>query len=242
MDDKALSIGLLQGLEESVAKDLLRQAKRRSLAAGTVLFSAGQPAQAGHVLVSGVAQLVQSTPQGSRVVVKYVGPGEVFGSPALFDRFYPVDAVAITECEELQWPAPVLRAIVDRYPQVAMNVIRDLETRLREMEDRVRDLSGEPVEHRLVHAVLKLIERFGRPVPEGIEIPFPVSRQDLADLIGSTLPTVSRTLRNWEAQRQIRRYRRRLVIADVEAVARILYKDNPPQPQVRRSHRRGARS
>jgi len=242
MDDRASSIGLLQGLEEGVAKDILRQAKRRSLEAGTALFAAGQPAQAVHVLVSGVAQLVQSTPQGSRVVVKYVGPGEVFGSPALFDRFYPVDAVAVTDCEELQWPAPALRAIVDRYPQVAMNMIRDLETRLREMEDRVRDLSGEPVEHRLVHAVLKLVERFGRPVPEGIEIPFPVSRQDLADLIGSTLPTVSRTLGNWEAQRQIRRYRRRLVIADVEAVVQILYKDNPPQPQVRRSHRRGARS
>lgn len=242
MDDEALSIGLLRGLQEDVAKDLLRQAKRRSLAADTVLFSAGQPAQAVHVLVSGVAQLVQSTPRGSRVVVKYVGPGEVFGSPALFDRFYPVDAVAITDCEELQWPASVLRAIVDRYPQVALNVIRDLETRLREMEDRVRDLSGESVEHRLVSAVLKLVERFGRHVPEGIEIPFPVSRQDLADLIGSTLPTVSRTLRNWEAQRQIRRYRRRLVIADVEAVAGILYKDTPVQPQVRRSHRRGGQS
>lgn len=240
MVDEALSMGLLQGLDEDVARDLLRHAKRRRFAANTVLFQAGQPARVVHVLVSGVAQLVQSTPRGSRVVVKYVGPGEVFGSPALFDKFYPVDAVAITECEQLQWPAPELRAIVDRYPQVALNMIRDLEMRLREMEDRVRDLSGEPVEHRLVHAVLKLVERFGRPVPEGVEIPFPISRQDLADLIGSTLPTVSRTLRNWEAQRQIKRYRLRLVIADVEAVAGILYKDTLPQPQVRRSHRRRA--
>ncbi|KLK92949.1 hypothetical protein AA309_11960 [Microvirga vignae] len=51
-----------------------------------------------------------------------------------------------------------------------------------------------------------------------------MSRQDLADLIGSTLPTVSRTLGAWESQRQIRRYRRRLVIADVEAVASVIYK------------------
>ena len=238
MPDEALSIGLLRGLDEDIARDLLRQAKRRHFAENSVLFQAGQPARTVHVLVSGVAQLVQSTPRGSRVVVKYVGPGEIFGSPALFDRFYPVDAVTVTECEELQWPAPMLRAIVDRHPQVALNMIRDLEMRLREMEDRIRDLSGEPVEHRLVHAVLKLVDRFGRPVPEGVEIPFPISRQDLADLIGSTLPTVSRTLRNWEMQRQIKRYRLRLVIADVEAVTRILYKDSPPQLRVRRSHRR----
>ncbi|PVE20682.1 Crp/Fnr family transcriptional regulator [Microvirga sp. KLBC 81] len=240
MPDEALSIGLFRGLEEGVAKDLLQQAKRRLLAADTLLFAAGEPARAVHVLVSGVAQLVQSTPRGSRVVIKYVGAGEVFGSPALLDRFYPVDAVAITECEELQWPAPMLRAIVDRHPQVALNVIRDLEARLREMEDRVRDLSGESVEHRLARAVLKLVERFGIQVPEGIEIPFPVSRQDLADLIGSTLPTVSRTLRNWETQRQIRRHRRRLVIADIEAVAGILYNDTPCRLQVRRGHRRSA--
>jgi len=240
MVDKALAIGLLQGLDEDIARDLLRQAKRRHFAPDTVLFQAGQPARTVHVLASGVTQLVQSTPRGARVVVKYVGPGEIFGSPSLFDRFYPVDAVTITECDALQWPAPVLRAIVDRYPQVALNMIRDLEMRLREMEDRIRDLSGEPVEHRLVHAILELVDRFGRPVPAGVAIPFPVSRQDLADLIGSTLPTVSRTLRNWEAQRQIKRHRLRLVIADVEAVSGILYKDNLPQTRVRRSHRRGA--
>jgi hypothetical protein len=66
-------------------------------------------------------------------------------------------------------------------------------------------------------------------VPEGIEISFPVGR-DLADLIGGTLPTLSRTLRAWETQRQIRCHRRRLVIADIEAVAR-----------PRRGHRRATR-
>lgn len=241
MDDEALAIGLLEGLDESVAKELLQQAQRQTVGAGTILFAAGQLAETVHVLVSGVAQLVQATPRGSRVVVKYVGAGEVFGSPALLDRFYPADAVTLTECTELRWPASVLRTIVDRYPQVALNVIRDLETRLREMEDRLRDLSSEPVEHRLARAILKLVERFGRQIPEGVEIPFPVSRQDLADLIGSTLPTVSRTLGTWETQRRIRRYRRRLVIADIEAVAALLYKDSQPQPQVRRSHRPGAR-
>jgi CRP-like cAMP-binding protein len=118
---------------------------------------------------------------------------------------------------------------VNRHPQLALNVIRDLETRLREMESRLRDLSTEPVEQRLARAILKLVETFGQRTAEGVEIPFPVSRQDLADLIGSTLHMVSRTLRAWETQRRIRRYRRRLVIADIEAVARVLYREPPAE-------------
>ncbi|MCB8821465.1 Crp/Fnr family transcriptional regulator [Microvirga rosea] len=240
MSDDAITIGLLQGLEPSVAEDLLGQAQRRIVHADELLFTAGHPARAVHVLASGAAKLVQATPSGAQVIVKYVRPGEVFGSPALLDKFYPTNAVAVIECVELQWPSQYVRTFIDRYPQVALNVIGDLEARLREMEGRLRDLSNEPVEHRLARAILKLIDVFGLQTDEGVEIPFPVSRQDLADLIGSTLPTVSRTLRAWETQRQIKRSRRRLVIADVEAVAKVLYQDTASGPKSRRSHRRSA--
>jgi len=241
MSGETASIGLFKGLEPDVAAELLRQAQRRTVRADEVLFAAGQPARTVHVLAAGAAKLVQATPKGARVIVKYVRPGEVFGSPALLDRFYPVDAVAVTDSVELRWPSELVRTFIDRHPRVALNVIQDLEERLREMEGRLRDLSNEPVEQRLARAILKLVETFGQEAPEGIEIPFAVSRQDLADLIGSTLPTVSRTLRTWETQRQIRRLRLRLVIADVEAVARVLYEDGAPETKPRRSHRRTAR-
>ena len=231
MSDDVLSTGLLSGLDEEAAQGMLQEAERRTVPVGGMLFAAGEPARAVHVVTSGVVQLVQATPSGTRLIVKYVRPGEVFGSPALLGRFYPVDAIAVTECVELRWTSETIRSFVEQYPQVALNVIRDLEARLREMEGRLRDLSSEPVEQRLARAILGLVETFGHKTDEGVEIPFPVSRQDLADLIGSTLHMVSRTLRAWEAQRRIGRYRRRLVIADVEAVARILYGAGRPQQE-----------
>lgn len=235
-----LSAGLLNGLGHEAAQLILQQAKRRAVPANNVLFSAGQPALAVHVVTTGIVRLVQTTPSGSRIIIKYVMPGEIFGSPALLGRFYPTDAIAVTDCVELQWTSDTIKALVDQYPQLALNVIRDLEARLREMESRLRDLSSEPVEQRLARAILRLVETCGVRSDEGFEIPFPVSRQDLADMIGSTLHMVSRTLRAWEAQRRIGRYRRRLVIADVEAVARILYEKagagapaHVPEPPVR---------
>ncbi|RDI60745.1 Crp/Fnr family transcriptional regulator [Microvirga subterranea] len=242
MFENALSIGLLRGLDAGAASELLRHARRRIVSPDEVLFAEGEAAQAVHVLASGVARLVQTTPTGARVIVKYVRPGEIFGSPALLAGRYPVHAITVTQGVELQWPSEFIRDLVDRHPLVALNVIHDLETRLREMESRLRDLSSEPVEQRLARTILRLVDTFGETVPEGVEIPFPVSRQDLADLIGSTLPTVSRTLRAWEAQRQIRRYRRRLVIADVGAVASVLSKGPEEEAKPRRSHRRTARA
>jgi CRP-like cAMP-binding protein len=241
MSDDDPTIGLLRGLDPDAASELLEHARRRTVSADDVLFTEGGTAQAVHVLVSGVARLVQTTSAGARVIVKYVRPGEIFGSPALLAGRYPVDAIAVTEGVELQWSSEFIRDLIDRRPLVAINVIRDLETRLREMESKLRDLSSEPVEHRLARTILRLVDAFGEVVPEGVEIPFPISRQDLADLIGSTLPTVSRTLRAWESQRQIRRYRRRLVIADVDAVEAVLNKSSEPEPKPRRSHRRVAR-
>jgi CRP-like cAMP-binding protein len=231
MTGDASLIGLLHGLENEVARDLLQRAEQRTVPGNSLLFAAGQPACPVHVIVSGIARLAQTAPNGSRVIVKYVRPGEIFGSPALLGRFYPTDATAVNECVELRWSSATIKEFVDRQPQVALNVIRDLEARLREMEDRLRDLSSEPVEQRLARAILRLIETFGRRTEKGVEIPFPVSRQDLADLIGSTLHMVSRTMRTWETQRQIGRHRRRLVIADVEAVARVLYRDAPSAPR-----------
>jgi CRP-like cAMP-binding protein len=223
------AIGLLAGLDPEIAASLLEQAQRRILQADEVIFTEGSPAQAVHVLVSGAARLVQTTPDGARVIIKHVIPGEIFGSPALLNGTYPVDAVSVADSVELQWPSQLIRDLVTRHPAIALNVIRDLEARLREMESRVRDLSNEPVEQRLARTILRLVDKFGVQGPDGVEIPFPVSRQDLADLIGCTLHTVSRTLQAWEAQRQIRRRRRRLVVANLNAVAKIL--ETPPSKQ-----------
>jgi hypothetical protein len=66
MSGDATKIGLLQGLEPGAAAELLRQAQLRTVRADKVLFTAGQPARSVHVLASGAAKLVQTTPKGAR--------------------------------------------------------------------------------------------------------------------------------------------------------------------------------
>jgi CRP-like cAMP-binding protein len=85
-----------------------------------------------------------------------------------------------------------------RRPQIAMNAVAVLGTRYQETQIRLRELSTETVERRIAHALLRLARQAGRRTAQGTEICFPLSRQDIAELSGTTLHTVSRTLSAWE--------------------------------------------
>lgn len=244
MDNEALrgpSISLFDGLADHVVQELLRQAQTRRLAAESLLFGEGLSARAVHVLMTGFVKLVQTTPSGEHVITRYIKPGETFGTPALLGDVYPADAIAVTTCIEMQWPSAIIRDLMARYPNVALNALREHETRLREMESRLRDLSSGTVEQRIAHALSRLAHKFGQLVSDGLEIPFPLSRQNLADLAGTTLHTVSRTLGSWEAQGQIRRGRRRVVVTDITGLALLATQGPSSEFRHRRMHRRAGK-
>ena len=75
---------------------------------------------------------------------------------------------------------------------------RTVGTRLQETLTRAVELSTEQVEQRVAHALLRLANQTGRKTDSGIEIDFPISRQDIAEMTGTTLHAVSRMLSKWE--------------------------------------------
>jgi CRP-like cAMP-binding protein len=100
------------------------------------------------------------------------------------------------------------------------------------------DLSNGPVERRIATEVSKLAKKFGQHSANGIEFPFPISRQELADLTGTTLHTVSRTLSAWEKQGYIQRGWRRVIVSDIAALDQLSAKGASHEAPPRRGHRR----
>ena len=93
---------------------------------------------------------------------------------------------------------------------IALSV--NIGARLADANTRVMEMATEPVERRLAHALLRLAAQSGRPVDGGVEIDFPVTRQDLGEMIGATLFTVSRLLSAWESEGLIEGGRARIVV------------------------------
>lgn len=193
-------VPLFAGLDPAACDDVLALAHVRRVAKGDAVFEQGAAASAFFVLIAGHVKAVQSAATGQQVVIHVIGPGEFFGCVALMgETHYPATALAARESLALSWDVATLRRLVERHPAIATNALAGMGERMRDMRARFREISTERVERRIAHALLRLAHHSGKKIDRGVEIDFPVTRQDVAEMTGATLHTVSRTLAKWEA-------------------------------------------
>ncbi len=194
----------------------------RRLPKDTRIFNQGDADVRAHALIEGGVRISQLGSDGAQVVVRFIGPGEMFGTVALFTNGrYPADAVTLVDSLEVSWSRADLFALMVRYPQIAINIIRIIGNRLQEVQDRVRELSTQRAERRVAHALLRLARQAGRSTTDGTAIEFPLRRKDLADISGTTLHTASRILTAWEKAGLLASRNQRLTIRKPAEILRI---------------------
>lgn len=205
------------GLERAIG--LARREKRDK---GEILFHQGEPAEAFHLILAGRLRVGQITPEGQQVIIRYLGPRDIAGCVAVCGGVpYPATATAVEDSWFLTWTRPRLAELAETYPAIAVNAMRIMSGRTIELQQRLRELQTERVERRIARALGRLVVQAGRRTKEGIEIDFPISRQDLAEMTGTTLHTVSRTLSAWENAGIVLGGRQRVVITDPHALVAI---------------------
>ena len=202
-------------LSEIEITEVLQSAVPRRYPAGSVVFEQGAAALHFSVLLNGRLRVTQVTPTGEQVVVRIVNPGDIFGiARALRLHTYPGTATVVVESLALSWPMEQWEPLVERYPSFAASAIRVIGERLLEAQSRIREISTEVVERRVGHTVLRLVQQSGVREAEGIRIDFPISKQDLAEMAGTTLHTVSRILTAWEHAGLVDTGRQKLMVKD----------------------------
>ena len=209
------NLPLFAGLEPAALDAILSEARTARYAKNAAVFEQGEDAHSFFVLLHGHVRASKMTPAGEQVVVRYVGPGETFGvAKAIGLTRYPATATAVDDSVVLVWPSPAWPRLVARHPALAANALQTVGGRLQETHTRVIEMSTQHVERRVAHALLRLAKQAGRKVEHGVEIDFPISRQDIAEMTGTTLHTVSRTLSAWEQRGLIESGRQRIVLRD----------------------------
>src|SRR5208337_2940122 len=117
-------------------------ARRRRVPRGTRIFNQGDEAVRAHAVIEGGVRISQTGADGGQVVLRFIGPGEIFGTVTLFtDGCYPADATALADTLEASWSEPELLDLMTRYPQIAINAVRIIGQRLQEMQNRTRELA-----------------------------------------------------------------------------------------------------
>jgi CRP-like cAMP-binding protein len=195
---------------------------------GGFVFLEGDRATSLNVLAEGRVKVVRETDEGGEVILRQIDPGEIFGGAGGWgSATYPASARAQERSVVLRLPAERFTSLIREQPDFALAVVAELGRRLRETEARIRDLQSERVERRIARALLRLVNKTGGRGAEGIDVGVPLTRQDLAELAGTTLSTASRTLSAWDQQGIVASRRERVTILQPHALAAIA-DDLPP--------------
>ncbi len=215
-------VPLFQGLTGDALAAIVGEAVRREARAGEVFFREGDPADAFFVVVAGSVKLAQVSPAGHVVVLRLVGAGAAFGGAAAFgEAEYPVTAEAASDATVLEWTGTAMAALMERHPRFALNLLRFIAARLRDLQVQFRQLATERVERRVAHALLRLVQHAGRRVEAGVLIDLPLTREDVAQMTGTTLYTVSRILSGWESAGILDSGRHRIIVRKPHALVAI---------------------
>lgn len=213
--DDLLESRLFDGLSPADRRTWMEAARVRSFARDETVSRQGEPAEWFYLVESGFLKLIQHSADGRELIVRLLGPGEPFGGVVALDRAnYPVTAIAVEPTRLAAWHVDVVRDLLRRFPQVRANIMREMAHHMSEALTRVRELSTERVGQRLARTLLRLTRQCGRPVPGGTLLVHALTRQELADLTGTTLFTVSRTLSQWTAEGILGARGRRVIVRD----------------------------
>jgi CRP/FNR family transcriptional regulator len=185
---------------------------------GASIFDEGDPADDIHFLFLGRVKIVKSA--GDRdVILEILGPGEPVGAVAVFERRpFPATAIALEPSGVITIPSREFFALIERRPEITRRLLAGLTLRLMSLNRRLADMTGS-VEHRIGRLLATLAERLGSKSERGVFIPLPLSRQEIADLVGTTVETAIRVMSRWQKEGLVETEKKGFRIPDPAALA-----------------------
>lgn len=185
----------------------------RSVDKDEFLFFEGDPADTLYLVRSGRIKILKHSDTGKEMLLEIVSAGDTVGETGVLDGgVYPVSAQAMEPSQVWGIPrADYLRAL-DEHPDLALQTARSLGKRLQEAYQTMLSLAVERVERRIARVLLKLAAATGQRTHEGIAIGATVTRQDIADMTGTTVETAIRVMSRFTKHGILRSRRGRITL------------------------------
>ncbi len=211
---------VFSGLHADETRALAALCVEKRFTNGEFAFWEGDPPDWFYLLAKGRIKVIKQSSSGKEFIVAFFGAGEMFGEVAVFEnRPYPASAQAVEDSVALGMRRRDFLDFLSRRPEVALRIINVLGGRLRMASGRLRDLAGERVEQRVARVLLMLSSRLGQTLP--------FTRQDIADMAGTTTESAIRFLSSLNERGITRPARGKIVILD-EQKLKLLAEGPPP--------------
>jgi CRP/FNR family transcriptional regulator, nitrogen oxide reductase regulator len=218
---KLRQVSVFQNATDEDLKLIAGHGIERSIEEGEFFFFQGDPAEYLYVLTTGRAKLMQTNPAGQQVNLRTISEWQMFGALGAVREgaTYPASAQALENSTALAVKSEYLHELMQSRPYLSFDLMKLMTGYIQEMQERYRELATEKVERRIARSLLRLAAQMGTKNEGGIELTF--TRQDLAEMSGTTLYTVSRILSEWERQGLVEAGRERVLIRNPHGVVSI---------------------
>ena len=219
---KLRQVSVFQSATDEDLQLIAQHAIERSIEEGEFFFFQGDPAEYFYVLISGRAKLMQTNPEGQQVNLRTINEWQMFGAlGAVREKaLYPASAQALEQSTALAVKSDYLHELMQTHPQISFDLMKLMTGYIQEMQERYRELATEKVERRVARTLLRLTAQMGVKLADGgIELAF--TRQELAEMSGTTLFTASRVLSEWEKRGLVESGRERVVIRKLQGLTQI---------------------
>ena len=211
---------IFSSLNDNELSELANLATERNFMSNEFIFWDGDTPDWFYVVAEGKVKVLKHSSSGREFIIAFFGSGEMFGEVAVFEnKPYPASAQAVAETRVVAIKKEDFLSFLANRPQVALRIINVLGERLRDAQSRLRDLAGERVEQRLASVLLMLSSKLGFTLP--------FTRQEIADMTGTTTETAIRVMSQLKDRGIIRSTRGKVIILDEEKLR--LLSEGPPQ-------------
>lgn len=208
------------------------RSKARTFKRGNLIYLPNDRAQSVLLLVSGRVKIYHLTGEGKQALLALIDPGELFGELTVLDEGEREEfAETMETCTVLAIPNDVIQHLMQRHPEVSMSITKLMGLRRKRIERRLKSLLFRSNRERLVHLLLELVEKYGRPHENGVQIGIKLSHQELASIIGSTRETVTVILGELQDEGSLIIQRRQIILTKPDVLASGIGVTAPELPQ-----------
>ena len=183
------------------------------------IFAEGDPPEWFYIMSKGKVKVTKLSHDGKEIILEIISPFDIFGGVAVLRNFpYPANAIAMEDSEVVKISRKNLMRLVDRFPNLMHCIALQLGDRMKSSYDSLKSIALERVEARIAALILKLSNKVGVETKEGLMIDMRLTKQDVADMVGTTVETSIRTFSKFKKDGLVTDADGKIVIKDREGL------------------------
>ncbi len=181
--------------------EIIGRFKKFSFEKDTVIFMEGDPSDWFYLVATGRVKILKHSIAGKDIILEIISPGDVFGGLAVLDSIpFPASAQAMEPVTVIRISRKNLFDVMNEHSALKLSIVKSFSSRLRNAHETLKNIATERVEKRIASLLLKLSEKVGVEDDGYKKIDFPLTRQEIAEMVGTTVETCIRTMSKFQKQ------------------------------------------